>query len=247
MLLQISLRKPKSTPLRISFISWVITALLIITAYTSKLISVLTQPNYEDQIENEYQIIHSKLNYGYYESGRDLLKEPDDMVHMQMYNFYTHCPFLELDCIDRAAFKRDFAVLKNRRQIKYLIPKRYLSNKGRPLLHTFKKDLFYYPLCFCTPKGYPLLKRINSLILRMQENGLINKMDADLTKKVEVKKEDKQKPLEIGHLEGAFILYLIGEAIGILVFILENLFKKFARLLNINLENIQLQFRRNKN
>lgn len=172
------------------------------------------------------------MKYGFYRSARNLFNEPYDKIHMEIYTSYTECPYQELDCIDRAAYKRDFAVLKNNREIKYLTPIRYMSNNGRPLLYTFEKDLFYYPLVFCTIKNHPLLHRINSFILRMQENGLINKIDSDLIKKYQPIKEDIEKPLEIGHLEGIFSLYLLGIITGIFFFILEFIYENKSKFFN---------------
>lgn len=226
-LVQGSVEKPMSNPLRLAFMGWVLSSLLLSTAYQSKLISLLTMTLYEEQVETTEDFIRNGLEFGFYTSLSDLFDNPDDVIDTYIYNNYVLCPFGGLDCINRAAYQRDFVVLKNRRQIEYLSGN-YTFPDGRPMLYSFERDVFYYPLSMIMLKGNPLIGRINSLVLRMAEGGYMTKFDDDLGMenrgRYVVEKEAEALTLE--HLAGIFILYGIGMIVSGMLFITENIWYK---------------------
>lgn len=229
-LLQGSVRKPVSNPLRFAFISWVMASLLLSTAYQSKLISLLTMTIYEDQIETPEEFIAKGLEFGFYESIRDLFDNPSDPVEWKIYNEYKLCPLNALDCINRTAFKRDFVVLKNRRQISYHT-RNYILPDGRNRVYPFVNDVLYYPVAMVMQKGHPFLPRINSLVNRLPEYGFTFKIEQDTGLDRKYKNFDKKeaKPLILEHLMGSFIVYAFGNIVSSLLLILEVFVDKICR------------------
>lgn len=116
-----STRPPKTRRLRLLFILWSMTSILLVAAYQSKLISLLTKSSYGYQISTEEEIIKLKLNFGYFPGVRNIFSdEYANQTGFNLYGNYHYCPMVGNECIIRAAYQRDFVVLKNRRQIRYL-------------------------------------------------------------------------------------------------------------------------------
>lgn len=62
--------RPERTPLRFFFIALALYSINLTTIYTSKLISVFTNPPYEDQIDTIDEIVESHLPIGKFINGR---------------------------------------------------------------------------------------------------------------------------------------------------------------------------------
>lgn len=65
-LLQGSVKPPKRSNLRIIFFMWLISCLLIFTAHQCQLISILTNPLYDKQMETLEDLLRSRFEFGFY-------------------------------------------------------------------------------------------------------------------------------------------------------------------------------------
>lgn len=121
--------------------------------------------------------------------------------------------------MNRTAFRRDFAVMKNRRQPYYLMPKYYTSDDGRPMLYGFANGFKVYPNILVL-KGYPLSTLFNNVIMQLHSNGLIGKWDSEFSNK-KYPVANVHRPLTISHLQTGFIYLGVGTMVATLVFGIE--------------------------
>lgn len=213
---------PKSNFLRLLFLLWSIYCLLVYSTYQGSLISFLTTPAYEHQLETVEELVGSGLSYGGTEIINPAFYEPNNPIFMKIYNNYVLCPVTE-DCINRTAYKRDFAVVRNYRQIVYLTPKYYTLPNGRKMLYGFKKIIARYVLRISFVKGYPLFKGIEMMMLRMRDSGLLYKWDEDQqgARREGVVSNDVVVVLTVEHLKVAFVVLVVGNGSAFIIFIAE--------------------------
>lgn len=223
-LLQITHVPPKSAVTRILYLFFTIFSLLLYTSHQSVLVSTLTKPHHEHQIKTVEELLESKLKFGFFPLLVNSYNDSNNSMHRRISSNFIACPMTE-ECLNRTAFKRDFAVVKNRRQTMYLTKKYYLQPNGKPMLYGFRGGIVYFTK-FVAANGYPLLRMFDKLILRMLASGLIDKWDKDITCHHEYKEETKRRPLTIQHLLLPFVYLTIGLIVSFAVFILEIIVKK---------------------
>lgn len=115
-LLQGSVKSPTRGNLRIVFFLWLISCLLIFTAHQCQLISILTNPLYDKQITTLEEIMDSDLKFGFFPSLAEPYSDSSEEIHKKIVRDYVECP-VTVECVNRTAFQRDFAVGKNSRQV----------------------------------------------------------------------------------------------------------------------------------
>lgn len=214
---------PKPTKIRLLLILWVLVSLNLNSAYQSSLISVLTQPNYEKQIE-EFDELIQKYNIGLVPPtfkflgnyGRESLDKRS----------WVLCDNVKR-CLDRTAYDKDLIIGLPRMYMVY-VSKTYVSKRGEALVYWSKDNIVSYPIEMIMVKGFYLLKRINQLVDKILEAGLISKWTNDFLKFKRKKDFSEEDDLDDGdviltvkHLEGAFIILLYGLGLASFVFVLE--------------------------
>lgn len=80
---------------------------------------------------------------------------------------------------------------------------------------------------FSVYKGYPLVHRINNIIITLQENGLINKWTQDLTIDRRKFSNNNKKPLTLNQLQTAFYILISGYGVSLLFLLGEYLYFKY--------------------
>lgn len=110
-----------------------------------------------------------------------------------------------------------------------MIPLRYLDDRSRPRLRKIPKKVVKYPVSMYLTKGSPYLGRINSVILRLIEAGIVKKWWRDIKfSKVNYKLTKFLRSLSrhddglhLEHLFGVFAVYLVMISVCMTVFITE--------------------------
>lgn len=90
-------------------------------------------------------------------------------------------------------------------------------------------NVFANPLEMISERGFPLLKRFNSLITYMRDAGVIQKLYDDfyynVTMLQSIRKRDTVKHavivLTLGHMDGAFTILILGLFISLVTFVVE--------------------------
>ncbi|GLV46375.1 hypothetical protein CBL_20717 [Carabus blaptoides fortunei] len=180
---------PKIVKTRFLIYIWIVVSLHLNSAFTSSLIRELTQPSFEKSNQSIEYLIEQGYKIGLV-SPTDRFLVNSSKLQGANSRSIVHC-FDVIKCLDRTAYKRNFAVGLPRMYMQYA-SNRYITAKGQQMLHWMDKDI----------ASYPFLAKINrTLMLQSAETN-----DVILT---------------IRHLEGAFCLLFLGLVLAGAVFVFE--------------------------
>ena len=237
--------RPHTWHVRLFFVLWVYYCLLIYTAYQSSLISVLTHPRFEPHVDTVEKLLTSDMPFGYITPIKRWYNNSEDAASKTILKNGIECHSLD-DCLKRIISTQDFAVCGGGLHTLYLsYQERYFYSEG-PKFIPFKDDVVsYFPSMFFH-FGSPLLESFNRIIFRLVESGMVQKFWEDIqlghvTQKEQGVHEDREDDAEgresdvvvltVDHLQGAFILLLLGLACGLILFIIELLCFSFRKYL----------------
>lgn len=209
-----------SACLKYLFYLWCVFCLMLNSAYQTKLTSYLTKPAYEHQISTIAEMVDAGLSYGGFPLLRILMNETGNEVYLKVFKNFVNCP-LTVECANRSAEKRDFGVFKSVKIINYLKPKIYTYPDGRPKLFQVKDVISIYKVQMKMIRGLPFYERINQLIPRIVENGLFAKWSKDVESNRKYISANEFKQLTVQHLKIVFIIYILGNSVAFVEFLLE--------------------------
>jgi len=216
--------QPRGTVMRLVFACWVIYCLQISTAYKSSLISVLTNPQLEPPILNMKQLAKSRLGFQYTVGLSEYFDDPTDMSTKKIRDSLRFCASVTVG-LNRVALAADTALVSDKWYVEYLIPQLYLDSSGQPLLQILPEEVLSYHVVMIVSKGNVLLDRINVLISRVVEGGLIVKWAKDIkhTRTLGTVSQDdvRGRRLSLSHLQSLFVFLLLGECLALVTFIIE--------------------------
>lgn len=214
--------QPKTALIRLIYILWTIYSFLMISTYTSVLIGFLTRPSYEKDIATTIDMVNSDLKYGGLYIIRYVFDEPGNPTYLTLYKRFLNCA-LAMQCTNRTAFKRDFGVIKNARQVAYFVPLLYTYPNGRPMIKRVKDTVVPQNLWMNTVKGFLYMERFNDVILRLREGGFIFKWDYEATNtwKKSLEEPPSVIPLNLTHLKFGFFCLLIGSFVAFVILLFE--------------------------
>lgn len=178
-------------------------------------VSILTTPLYDHQVSTQEELI-KKYKFGFYEGALTAFQE-NTSLHKYIRNNYYQCDLSNL-CMNFTAYDRNFAYYKNSRNAKYYLPRLYTSDE-RKLIYEIEGDGVGVWVGLHTLKRFPLLNRINYLLMQLQADGLMSKWDKDLSYTAKKVESEEHKRLNIKHLQGAFFILFLGVIVSFLVFV----------------------------
>jgi hypothetical protein len=236
--------RPHTWYLRLFFILWVFYCLLINTAYQSSLISVLTDPRYEPSVDTVEELLNSGMSYGFVWRFQFWYSLENDSVSNRILKNYIECPKLEV-CLKRIATKQDFAICGGESNLLYLSHTKYRT-LGVPHFLPFKEEVTSIFVTMFFRPGSVFLESFDRVIYRVVESGIIQKFwtdirlryigniddysDDDDEEDADDDDDDLMDVLTVQHLQGAFILLLLGLACSFAVFITELLYFNIKEL-----------------
>lgn len=218
---------PRSVYIRIFFIFWVAYSLAINTVYQAFLTSFLTDPGFLTPIRDLDELLDSGIEYGYLRFI-DRYLDASNRIHRQILTGRKEC-LNTTACLERVAVKRDLAQCVSRQALDYAVFNKFRDASGVPLIYPFADDFVQYNVVMYLQKGSPLLDAFNHIISHAVQAGLLDKWYNDdiyisklrAHKKSRNDKEDGYSVLSNTHLQGAFVLYGIGNVLGLLLLLLE--------------------------
>lgn len=214
-------RLPQKNLLRYLFTMWCYSSIIMNSIYQGKLMSYLTKPIYEKQISTMEELSESRLLKGGFPTLKSHLSDKENNALERIKKTWFFCE-LDYSCINRTAEKRDLAVAKSVIGVNYNIPKMFLDSNGRSKLFQIRDTMSLYLVRFTTIKGLPFFDRMNSLIARLIETGIINKWLNDLQfDNNQYEHSDEFRKINIEHIQLILIIFLSGNALAVFVFILE--------------------------
>ncbi|KAG8322086.1 uncharacterized protein LOC124368537 [Homalodisca vitripennis] len=223
--------KPKPWSLRIFIAHWLVYILVITTAYQASLWSFMTIPWQVHNIHSLQDLLDSSLEIGGAQQMHNILKaiQSNNENVKEMIKKFTVLPTSEFnDIIQRIESKRDFAVFGE---------KRHLSSYSKNIDKIFDKHRVYFvegclmqslatPLLF--PSGSPLYEPINTMLIRLIQNGLVQKFgsisdDQNPKETVYQNGEISQHTdrMNLSQFRGVFIILLFGYGISFVAFVCE--------------------------
>lgn len=196
-------------------------ALHINIIYHSFLITVLTRPKYEPQIDNQQMAVHAKM---YFYGNEDTLayfkNKKNDKISKAIVSRFKVCKDIDA-CL---------ALIQTEKLVAVAVSRHHSDNNPAisPLdMSCFPKtaNIYMYSVSMLTKKFYHLLPKINYVIRGISESGLLKKWQEDIeTVKVETKHSsgghgggDVVK-LRVRHVEGGFLLWAMGLVLATLAF-----------------------------
>jgi Ligand-gated ion channel. len=219
-------KKPKHTGSQIFFLLWSVYCLLINNAYQSSLIGFLANPGNLPRINDLDNLLESGLELGIQNGIQEFFSDALDPRNKRILKSYVECNEYNYDlCLKRMAYEGNLAVAGGRIGLEFLAHTKYMKD-GKPLYVPFKDNIQQGYMVIYLPRGSILLERINSIVLRLQNAGIIDKWVNDIRRKFG-KHFDKALPeddfcvLTLAHLEGAFYLLLLGMLLSTTVWFLE--------------------------
>ncbi|GFG37170.1 hypothetical protein Cfor_00419 [Coptotermes formosanus] len=228
--------RPHNWHLRLFFVIWVYCCLLINNAYQSSLISGLTRPQFEPAVDTVEKLLQSDMAYGYVPASEILFNRNPDRTSTQIVRNSDKCHTLK-DCLKRIISTQDFAVFGGELHLLCLSYKKKYRISGGPKFIPFKDEFASYLATMFFRSGSPFLESFNTIIYRMVESGMVQKLRKNTSLYYHMEDTDHDGDddeygdpevdgsdavvLTLNHLQGAFILLLFGLALGLSVFIIE--------------------------
>lgn len=230
-------RQPKTLPIRILFILLTMAIVLLGVVYQSKLTSILTQPLYDKQISNIEELLQSDLKLGLNLNIHSAFNNKTNIKEYEIFKRSENCD-LSLKCLNRTAFKKDFAVTKAKKIIEIALLKYYTEKDGTELIYFFKNPLMYLYIGTFFFKGHPLYEQYNKYCKILFESGFIEKWFEDLKWETKIKLRLTDRPRNISvslkHISGTFLVLFAGHGLSIIIFFFEIIYYKYMnKLCNI--------------
>jgi hypothetical protein len=216
---------PRASNLRLLFLIWVIYCLHINAIYLSFLTSFLINPGFEHQVRTVEELVQSKLDYGYHSGFDKYFNDSTDKILVKILSRRKHCDRDGDDCLKRMAERGDFAMLVSKMLVQYKNAFKYVDQSGNTLFNHFHDAFLGYDFVMYLAKGSHLLERVDSIIQRMVQAGLLKKwwekMKTTLRLKQAFRTEQESTTLAFSHLQSVFVFLFFGLVISVIVFICE--------------------------
>ncbi|XP_062546287.1 uncharacterized protein LOC134212439 [Armigeres subalbatus] len=191
-------------------------------AHHSFLITVMTRPRFEKQISTAEAAIEKAFSFVGPENTLVFFDKPDH-VSKHVASVYKTCPDVD-DCLARLNSEQSVAVAVSRAH------SQNSKTIGEAEMFCFPRtaNIQTYPVEMMVKKDFHILPKINDLIRRISESGLLGKWQVESNKiRIDTGSSgggggghgDVQIVLTVAHIEGAFFLVGIGLGISAVAFI----------------------------
>jgi hypothetical protein len=186
------------------------------------------EPSYEKELVTFDDLLHSDVVYGYHQA----LKLFQHAFEYPAFVKFQESKTLQEDCSD------------NRKCLQRMITKRDIATVSNPLLATYVSlqmgivdvgkiicalDVTAASGCLTVAfkKGNPLVDRFNILMRRYLEAGLQERVWTELQHRASLKSRSRigeaagymYIPFSVSHLKQAFVVFLVGTVLSLVVFI----------------------------
>ncbi|XP_053641760.1 glutamate receptor ionotropic, delta-1-like [Cherax quadricarinatus] len=226
-------RAPQEWSLRIFLAGWWLTSYILVLSYTCNLIAVLTVPVYPTKIRTIQELARSPyrccmLDYGEFvpealatstHPTLSVLGRKLDMVPSEENEFAGEEGCIKLLLQGAHAHLESFSFL----HLLYYITGHYDD------VYFVKEQIYKANLALFFRKRTPWKYKFDWAIQSLVEAGLVQKwyddsMDAvkQMYNKTSKKPESREKSLSLAHLQGPYLILLVGVAVALWVFLMEH-------------------------
>ncbi|CAD7011378.1 unnamed protein product [Ceratitis capitata] len=212
--------RPECFASRIFFLAATFYGMNVVAIYTSKLISVFTDPGYLHQIHDLEEVIAADIAFGGPDENQDWFQNEDDIWIFDKYNdsdlFIPNSENLH------AVRHGERVILASRMYV--------LQDRIADEVFAFPENVFTTPLQIITKAGFPLIPDFNWLIGAMSDHGIFQKLENDfrynntyLNRISRMRPDFKESAIVLttDHLKGSFSILFVGIVGGIILFVCE--------------------------
>lgn len=208
---------------------WILYSFLITSSFSGKLVSKLVNPLYGAEIETFEQLFESELNIVLSEGIHLVAKaQVDKEIYEKLKPRFVYVAEQDEAYFHFINNKSISAHISNMYRLDIYLQKNFDST-GRSHYHIMRECLIYFPSTYITSEGSQFLGRINDLISRFHETGLVShwemltnintKVSGEIVELNDDEEEEEFKViLTIDHLQSAFYLWILGIFISCLAF-----------------------------
>lgn len=220
---------PNVTSERCFYASCLIFCLVVMNAFQGLLVTNITYPIYEADINTLAELDHSNLPiWSRSPENEDVFKDAGTPVMERLLQKFDVFNGSADELLNHVTNLTDAAVIVRETSSTYT-ESIYVAQDGSQLIHTVQECPAYYHLAYIVPRGSPYLPLVNIFILRMNEAGLTFKWHSDGTdvksllsyRKQKYGSQEALRVFSLADLQLAFYIFVAGLIISILVFVLE--------------------------
>lgn len=222
--------RPTGHSMQIYFMAFCLYSMVWCTVYQTKLITILTNPIYEHQITQTNELLESDLKFGGNGAFRYLFNNSIDAVEDHFHENYLELDINEV--LEHVIWNRNVSVLTSKLYVQYLsaTTTHYNDKQGAPMFYILHANVFSFPVEMVSVKGFAFLERFNFIITLLKSSGLVrhiyNKFNvlskrkaAKLARESGIQDMDENQALTLVHLQGAFIVLLLGISAATITFV----------------------------
>ncbi|MPC18180.1 Glutamate receptor 1 [Portunus trituberculatus] len=230
-------RLPRTSSTRILVATWLVFAIVFVSAYCGNLTASLTLPKYPPRPETLLQLVDSvkKITMeGFGEEYKIFFSKSKSPMFQKLGFLMDFVPSLMVG--QQQATEKNQAHLGTRHYLHHNIAKWFTRPDGSEMLYIGRESILPGQSAWPLPLDAPYVVNIDYLLMAVVEAGLYEKWMSDLLFKVRQEKREQQreqqldaKPeptrskemtlsLSMDHMQGAFTLLLLGLVLGALVF-----------------------------
>ncbi|XP_042231349.1 uncharacterized protein LOC121872583 [Homarus americanus] len=237
-------RLPRTNSSRVLVAAWLVFSLVIGTAYRGNLTSYLTLTKYPPRTETLEQLVATTDRITmppYGAEFKNFFSKSDSQVFQKLAERIHLVPST---VGQQEAIQKKQAHLENRRYQQLKIAERFTKTDGTPKLYIGRESILPGQAAWPIPHDAPYKPVLDRSLMAVIEAGLYEKWSKDLLYQVQMNSRRRQqqqrtqqqeeeqsqkktksdsgiKALTITHLQGAYLLLLLGSGLAGLVFIME--------------------------
>jgi hypothetical protein len=221
---------PHKASVRAIFLTWLLFSLAINTVFQTYLTTFLTESGYESPIENTDEMLASKIKYGYHPVFDTVYKGSNDVNSLKILRNRILC--LESQkCVEWAYIYKNISMILGDINVEELYStSALLDENSKPLICPLDDGIVASVTnAMIMRLGDPLLERVNEIIHRVVEAGLLMQWKKSHFDNIKTRSSrrgayslfDSYYHFTLQHMHPAFYLLLAGFAVSALVLLFE--------------------------
>ncbi|KAJ4443947.1 hypothetical protein ANN_05736 [Periplaneta americana] len=206
------------TSQRIFLSTCIVFSVVLMTAFQSSLLDVITHPHFHKDIDTLKQLDMSSLQILFSDLNLFDTFESSDLKNLAFKLNYVQD---EWAALTQVATDKNVCLLTS--DLKAQVYKRRLDQK----LHLVAETPKEYFVSYMIPTGSPYASRLHNLLGRMVEAGLVRKWDQQIKREKQstaASEDNGISMLRLGDLNLVFFLLGVGLTLSFVTFLIENIF-----------------------
>lgn len=223
--------RPVRQSLRIFYVFFNLYCILFLTGYQAKLIDVLKNPTFEQQVNTIEELIESDLMFGGFEELHDLYGNSSDPFDYLVGEKWVSVDNISKALIDVAVY-RNFTVLCSRLELAHLsaIMPELSDSFGNNKYYAFETNTFSVPIEMVSLTGFAFMHNFSSMLQVYKQMGVDAALSRRFVQRTTLQRanllrsldhEDELKPLSLEHLQGGFLALIMGYLSGSISLLVE--------------------------